>query len=84
LRHTAFILRQAIGVFEAEMKDDRIGASFGFRDGELRDEGRFVFDFNFEQIAFNDAAREVEDFEKLAGGEAMLGVVGVPGLEATE
>ena len=57
------------------MKEEGIGASFGFRDGKLRDEGRFVFDFDFERIAVDDAAGQVKNLEQFAGGEAMLGVV---------
>ena len=78
MRHTAFVPGETVGVLEAEMKEEGIGASFGFRDGKLRDEGRFVFDFDFERIAVDDAAGQVKNLEQFAGGEAMLGDVSIP------
>lgn len=49
---------------------------------ELGDESVFIFDLSLQIIIAEDGGRPIDDIGQFSGGEAVIGVIRYPGLEA--
>jgi hypothetical protein len=77
-------LGQAIGVSKPQTQDE-VPALFRHRlERHLGDKADLVFDIDLQVIAQSDRARLVENGQEFSGAQAMIHIVGHPGLQAAK
>ena len=77
----AHLFGQAISVLVRESESQVFARHFGFRDGILRDNAIFVFDFHIQVIMRKNALSQVQDGTEFAGAQTVILIVCDPRLK---
>lgn len=75
------VFGEAVGLFVCEVEDECVGPNFVAVDGQLGEDGCFVFQFNRQILVGDEISSAIKDGDQLLGVETMVGVVGDPSLE---
>jgi hypothetical protein len=71
-------------VFDAQTDGQHLVFHFDFFNGKLRYERGFVFHVHLKVIGSKERSGFIQNGEELSGGQAVVGVVGKPGLQAAK